>query len=241
MSTLAFGPATPVFSKKSATTAATHSSSRSSSSGNSHSLLVMRVSRTDMKIRSKITTLLDRAVVPDNPAATREVLQTTVVTPSTSKLVEKLNWKTRNAMLRKIRNLTAKYDVSIDAPNFGIPQPRLEREAALSKQASVKRDARKIHFDKINADRDAAVAARRAAEAGSEADRAKQMAIQETERLAKIAEQEAEEAALEKEAKMKFDASIANEEEQEQQAEAKQVEAKQAEADKIKAKEDAKE
>ena len=213
----AFGPATPVLSGSSAII------SSSNHHQNNAAGLTMRIGHGDMQRRGKITTMLREVVVPGNPAATKEAIETEVMTEKTKAILETMNWKRRKAMLRKVRNLAYKYDVPVEV-TFGMPQPRLEREAIEAKEAAVKREARKIHFDKVNADRDAAVAERRAREAGSEADKIKKAAIRETKRQEMLAEAEAKKAAVEAEAKAKYDASVANEADQaEAEAEAAQA------------------
>lgn len=211
----AFGPATPL---------------NGAVSNNQQQQLTMRVGLGDMKRRGKITTLLDHAVVPGDDAATKAAIQSTLLNDQTEAMVEKLNWKRRKAMIRKVRNLAGAYDVPMDA-SYGIPTPRLEREATEAAAAVIRRTERAAHFDTVKADRDERVAARRAAESGSDAEKKKKMAaaaqaVQEAED-AKAAEEAAEAAA----AKAKYDATMANEEEKEA-ADAETEAARAEEADK---------
>lgn len=204
----AFGPATPVGGQASITNAGCHQNQ-----------LAMRVSISDLKRRQKITTILDRGVVPNNPVATKEVIETTIMTESTAALLKACNWKVRDRMTRKIRNLACKYDVAVD-PSFGMPTPRLQREAELAEQATVKKAKRKKHFDMVKAEQDARVAARRAAEAGTEADIKKQAAIRQTKRD-EAAEKEAEQSRIETtEARMQEEAKSFDSDEFDKEVEA---------------------
>lgn len=206
----AFGPATPVFA-----------GGRTSVNNNNNVQLTMRVSISDMKHRQKIKNILSNAVVAGNPTATKQVIETTVLTERTATILESTNWKVRNAMLRKVRILANKYDVTVDA-SFGMPMPRLEKEAMQAQEANVKKAARKIHFDQIKVDRDARVKATRKAEIGTEAYKKKLVAIRATKQEEKMAEKEAEEAEKEVAERMKSQASLANAEEAEGVAEAKE-------------------
>jgi hypothetical protein len=216
----AFGPATPIFT---------------GGVVNNDQQLTMRVSVSDMKRRQKITGMLDRAVVAGNPTATKQAIETTVVTERTASILEAANWKLRNSMLRKVRILANKYDVPVEL-SFGMPMPRLEKEALQAKEATVKKAARKIHFDQVKVDRDARVKANRKAEIGTEGYKKKLVAIRATKKEEKMAEQEAEDLEKEVAERTKSKASAANLEEATGVAEAKEeakaaakVEAKKAE------------
>ena len=183
----------------------------------------MRVSLTDMKHRQKINKILGSAVVAGNDSATtRQVIETTVLTERTATILEGTNWKVRNSMLRKVRILANKYDVPMEL-SFGIPKPRLEKEAIMAKAATVKKAARKIHFDEVKAVRDARVQAKKKAEIGTVAYKKKLVAIRETKREEQMAEKEAEELEKEVAERTKSKASLANADEAAGVAEAKAV------------------
>jgi len=142
--------------------------------------MTMRVSMSDMKNRGKVTTMLDHVVNAGDPVATKEAIATTVVTEETSSLLAKMGWRPRDAMIRKVKSMAYDYDVPV-AADFGLPVPQLEREALEAAASVPKKAAKKAHFEAVIKERDERVAARRAAEAGSDADKKKKAAVAEAE------------------------------------------------------------
>jgi hypothetical protein len=147
----AFGPATPVISRP------TTSNSIVSNGGG----LTMRLGKSDLRRRGSVRDMLRTAVVAGNPTATKTAIETTLLSESTEIILKKMNWRRRDAMIRKVRSLAMAYEVTVGVA-FGIPPTRLEREATDAQEASVRREAKKIHFDRVKSERDAAVAARAA-------------------------------------------------------------------------------
>jgi hypothetical protein len=150
----AFGPSTPVIARPSNT--------RKSINSNGGGGITMRLGKSDLKRRGSVRDMLRTVVVAGNPVATKTAIETTLLTEGTEIILKKMNWRRRDAMIRKVRSLAMAYDVAVGVA-FGIPPTRLEREATDAQEASVRRDAKKIHFDRVKSERDAAVAARAAA------------------------------------------------------------------------------
>jgi hypothetical protein len=78
--------------------------------------MTMRVGTIDMARRQKCNDVLERV----GGLASKEAVQTQLLSPQTSRIVEKSNWKIRKLMLRKIRALATKYDVEVPS-KFGVP------------------------------------------------------------------------------------------------------------------------
>ena len=100
----AFGPAAPV------------SGTAFGVSSSNNGAMTMRVSISDMGRRQSVKSTLEEV----GGLATKEAVEQKLLTPQTSALIEKSNWKLRKAMLRKVKNLANKYDVEVD-PSFGVP------------------------------------------------------------------------------------------------------------------------
>eukprot|EP00977_Amphora_coffeiformis_P018970 scaffold6826_cov170-Amphora_coffeaeformis.AAC.3 len=177
----------------------------------------MRVSIGDMARRGKIIRMLDKAVVPGDRVATKQVIATQVVTKDTSRIIETMSWKTRDAMLHKVRMLASKYEVPVEK-SFGIPPTTKERERMLMETAVVKRAERKAYNDKVNAERDAKVTAKRAKEVGSQQEAKKMAKMLEKQRQALIEAEEAKMREIEAAEKMKRDVAAADRAEQERRA-----------------------
>jgi hypothetical protein len=194
-----FGPATPVFA------AGTRASSIDSQNG-----LTMRIGQGDLRRRGTINSVL-RNVVQDSPAATKEAIETKLVTEATSEILKKMNWRRRKAMLHKVSHLAAAHNVPIEA-TFGVPATQLEREAAEQLVSEPRRLAREKLFKAVNQERDDRVAARTKQEAGSDAERVKQKAIQQEKRAALVEAAAAAEAAKQSKLRDEYDAARMNEE-----------------------------
>ena len=202
----AFGPATPVLSRSHNARRCNNNAVAASNNGNG---LVMRVSIGDMARRSKVVRMLDKAVVPGDRVATQEVIATKIVTKETSRIIETMNWKTRDAVLHKVRIIASKYDVPVDK-SFGIPPTHEERERMLMATATIKRAERKAYNDKVNAERDAAAAAKRAKEVGSQGEARKIAKMLERQRRALMEAEEAKKREIEAAEKMRRDVDAAN-------------------------------
>ncbi|CAB9526895.1 expressed unknown protein [Seminavis robusta] len=198
----AFGPATPLLVRNDASP-----------------LMTMRVSQGDLKRRGKITKMLDNVKSTNDPKA---AIQSTVLTDKTAELLETCGENVRKSMLYKIQALSSQYGLVVPS-DFGTPMPLLEREALEAQQAAVKKAEKKSHFDQFKVDRDARVAARKAAEAGTEAEKKKKVAARIAAIEAKKREKEEELKRIEKEEQLKLMATIANALEAEKEAEEKEA------------------
>ena len=77
--------------------------------------MTMRLSISDKKRRERLNVALKTS-----GAKSKEDVQTILLTPEVSSLVEKSNWRLRSKMLRQIRIQASKFDIEID-PSFGVP------------------------------------------------------------------------------------------------------------------------
>jgi hypothetical protein len=142
----AFGPAAPVNGNA-------FGVSTQSRSGD----MTMRVGTIDMVRRQKFNDVLERV----GGLASKEAVQTQLLSPETSRIVEKSNWKIRKFMLRKIRALATKYDVEVPS-KFGVPLTPEERMAA-EKVAGAARSVEKVAVAAARAETEASEKAIRAA------------------------------------------------------------------------------
>ena len=85
------------------------------SSSSNNGGLTMRVSVSDKKRRERLNVALKTS-----GAKSKEDVQTILLTPEVSSLVEKSNWRVRSKMLRQIRKQASKFDIEMD-PSFGVP------------------------------------------------------------------------------------------------------------------------
>lgn len=99
----AFGPAAPV-----------NGNAFGLSSTNSGGM-TMRTSVYDMTRKQKFNKVLKKV-----GASSKEAVETQLLTPEVSSLIEKSNWKLRKSMLRHVRNQANKFDITVDA-TFGVP------------------------------------------------------------------------------------------------------------------------
>ncbi|CAB9528747.1 expressed unknown protein [Seminavis robusta] len=185
----AFGPATPLSVRNDASP-----------------LMTMRVSQGDLNRRGKITQMLQNVKSNDDPKA---AIQSTVLTDKTAGLLETCNENVRKSLLYKIQALSSQYGLVVPS-DFGTPMPRLEREALQTQQAAVKKAEKKEYFDKYKVDRDARVAVRRAAEAGTEADKKKKAFARAADIESKKRDKEEELKQIEKDEQLKLTATLAN-------------------------------
>lgn len=75
----------------------------------------MRIGHYDMVRRQKFNKLLTK--VEESP--TKETVATVLLTPETSDLIEKCNWKLRNTMIRKVTAIARANGADVDA-SFGV-------------------------------------------------------------------------------------------------------------------------
>lgn len=76
----------------------------------------MRVGTFDMQRRRTFNNILSQVEDSPTPAT---VVSETLVTESTSDLIQKCNWKLRKFMIRKVNNMAAEHGVDVDA-GFGV-------------------------------------------------------------------------------------------------------------------------
>jgi hypothetical protein len=112
-STEAFGPAQPlqatsVFGRSIIVTNNYHSNSDNNSGG-----MTMRIGKQDLGRKQRLNEILKK-----NP--TKETVQTELLTPETSELIQKCNGRVRNSLIRKVQNQAKRFDLTID-PSFGVP------------------------------------------------------------------------------------------------------------------------
>jgi len=189
----AFGPATPVNSVVTNT---------------NQNGMTMRVSLGDANRRTLMKDKLQSAV-KDSPEATKAAIESELLSEKTSAVIEKMNWKRRKAMIRKVKGLAYANGVPVDA-SFGVPATLAEKQEVDVKAGAARAAAKKIKFAALIEERDVRVAARRKAEAGSEAEKIKQQAIRNDALQAVADEKEAELAEIEAQKKRDFDATQAN-------------------------------
>ena len=75
----------------------------------------MRIGHYDMVRRQKFNKIL--SAVDDCP--TKEAVATVLLTPETSDLIEKCNWKVRNSMILKVKAIARENGAEMDA-SFGV-------------------------------------------------------------------------------------------------------------------------
>lgn len=84
----------------------------------------MRYGTFDQKRRQKFKKILSE--VKENP--TKEACETKVISTETGDLIEKCNWKLRKAMIRKVNDMAAEFDLDV-SDGFGVPPTQEEKEA----------------------------------------------------------------------------------------------------------------
>jgi len=102
----------------------------------------MRVGTYDMKRRSKFKKILNE--VRENP--TKEAVQTNLLSTETGDLIEKCNWKLRKAMIRKVNEMAAEFDVDV-ADGFGVPLNHKDMEAKLREEGVARTAEKKAKLD----------------------------------------------------------------------------------------------
>lgn len=127
----AFGPAAPV-----------NGNAFGLSSTNSGGM-TMRTSVYDMTRKQKFNKVLKKV-----GASSKEAVETQLLTPEVSSLIEKSNWKLRKSMLRHVRNQANKFDITVDA-TFGVPPTQAEREASEQAAGAERKIAREKHFSAV--------------------------------------------------------------------------------------------
>ena len=85
----------------------------------------MNIGLSDLKRRQKFNNILKEV----GAAQSAEAVQSTLLAPETSALIEKCNWKLGKAMRRKVKAQAYKFDVEVDQ-SFGVSPTQAEREAA---------------------------------------------------------------------------------------------------------------
>jgi hypothetical protein len=119
VTTDAFGPASPLRPTAFGVRAGSSGSSpagaavSNSGGGSGSDVMTMRIGFTDLARKQRINDILH-----SNP--TMEVVRDVLLAPETSVVLQKCNWKVRNALIRKIKQQAARYDLDVD-PKFGIP------------------------------------------------------------------------------------------------------------------------
>jgi len=102
----------------------------------------MRVGTYDMTRRSKFKKILNE--VRENP--TKEAVQTNLISTETGDLIEKCNWKLRKAMIRKVNEMAAEFDVDV-ADGFGVPLNHKDMEAKLREEGVARTAEKKAKLD----------------------------------------------------------------------------------------------
>ncbi|VEU40884.1 unnamed protein product [Pseudo-nitzschia multistriata] len=83
--------------------------------------MTMRYGIKDQALRGRVC-----AIVDANP--TKEIVEEELLSDSMSEAIKGANWKLRKALIRKVTNQAARYDVAVD-PAFGKADTQAEREA----------------------------------------------------------------------------------------------------------------
>lgn len=99
----AFGPAQPLHAT---------SAFGGSVQNNGHSMQ-MRIGHQDLQRKQRLLQILDA-----NPD--KDTVQNVVLSPQTSTMIEKCNWKVRKALLRKVQAQAQRYELDVPAA-FGVP------------------------------------------------------------------------------------------------------------------------
>jgi hypothetical protein len=113
-STEAFGPAQPLqaisaFGQPIGVT----NNYNSKNSENQNGGMTMRIGTQDMRRKQRFNDILSHSF-------TKETVQSVLLTPDTSELIQKCNWRVRSTMIRKVQNQAKRCDLTVD-PGFGVP------------------------------------------------------------------------------------------------------------------------
>lgn len=104
----------------------------------------MRIGLQDLSRRQKFNKVLK--TVNGNP--TKEVVQSELLSSSTSSLIEKCNWRLREVMIRKVRKVAAKHDIEVEE-GFGQPLTQAGREAKEKVDGAAHKEAKAAHYAAI--------------------------------------------------------------------------------------------
>ena len=112
----AFGPVVPIRATPFGQSSSSSSTSNTpvSNAGNGASSMTMRIGTQDLNRKQRVLEIIDSNL------SSAESVQEVLLSENMSQLIQKCNWKTRNGLIRKVKNQAERYGITID-PSFGIP------------------------------------------------------------------------------------------------------------------------
>jgi hypothetical protein len=109
----AFGPATPLM-RPFGGSSSSSSANKIANNNNKNDAMTMRVGTSDLGRRQKFNQILQTVGVIGTPTAVQE----TLLSPETSTLISKMNWKVQKKVMRKVKNMAERQVLVVDS-DFG--------------------------------------------------------------------------------------------------------------------------